>query len=179
MNTNLPQESSSADPFDENIRAVARIQEKTAEQRTAVQRISDRISAFASQESMIAVHLVWFGLWIGINVGASRWKFDPFPFSLLTTIVSLEAIFLTFLILASQNRLTRQAEHRAHLDLQVNLLSEQEMTMVLKMLREICAHMNLHETIESPQFAAFVKRTDVAQLADHLQRTIDQPNPNG
>jgi len=57
--------------------------------------------------------------------------FDPFPFTLLTTLVSLEAIFLTLFVLASQNRLTLEADRRAHLDLQVNLLSEQEMTMVL------------------------------------------------
>ena len=57
---------------------------------------------------------------------------DPFPFNLLTTIVSLEAIFLTLFVLVSQNRMSREADKRAQLDLQVNLLAEKEATMILR-----------------------------------------------
>ena len=79
----------------------------------------------------MAVHVVWFVIWVTINSGLTFIKpFDPFPFTLLTTIVSLEAIFLTLFVLASENRLTQDAERRGQLDLQVNLLAEQEMTMV-------------------------------------------------
>jgi uncharacterized membrane protein len=56
---------------------------------------------------------------------------------LLTTIVSLEAIFLTLFVLISQNRMSREADKRAQLDLQVNLLAEKEATMILRMLQEI------------------------------------------
>ena len=69
--------------------------------------------------------------------------FDPFPFSLLTTIVSLEAIFLTLFVLISQNRMSREADKRAELDLQVNLLAEKEATMILRMLQEISGHLGL------------------------------------
>ena len=121
---------------EENIRAVARLQEQAAQRRTLRQRLSDNISSFASRESTAAWHFLWFTVWIVANVRLLPLQpFDPFPFSLLTTHVSLEAIFLTLLVLASQNRLTREADQRAHLDLQVNLLAEQEMTMVLRMLR--------------------------------------------
>jgi uncharacterized membrane protein len=107
--------------------------------------VSDAISAMVASEMAVAFHLVWFALWMLINTGYIRGvrPFDPYPFSLLTMIVSPEAIFLTLFVLASQNRLTREADRRAHLDLQVNLLSEQEMTMVLRMLGEICEHFQL------------------------------------
>jgi uncharacterized membrane protein len=84
--------------------------------------------------------------------------FDPFPFSLLTSIVSLEAIILTLFVLATQNRLTREADKRAHLDLQVNLLSEQEMTIMLKMLEEPCEHFHLADTTRSPTFRDLTNR---------------------
>ena len=65
--------------------------------------------------------------------------FDPFPFPFLTMTVSLEAIFLALFVLASQNRLTRQADKRSHLDLQIDLLAEREMTAVLQLLQDIAS----------------------------------------
>jgi uncharacterized membrane protein len=61
-------------------------------------------------------------------------RFDPFPFNLLTLVVSLEAIVLTGFVLMSQNRMTQLADLRTHLDLQVNLLAEQELTAILKVV---------------------------------------------
>jgi len=158
---------------DENIRAVLQIQNREAHRRTIAQRASDRISAIASRESTIVFHFVWFGLWIAGNTVLPGRPFDRFPFSLLTTIVSLEAIFLTLFVLASQNRLTQEADRRAHLDLQINLLSEQEMTLVLQMLREVCERLGLHDTINSRRFQELAKRTDVGEVADHVERTIN------
>lgn len=98
--------------------------------------------------------------------------FDPFPFSLLTSIVSLEAIFLTLFVLASQNRMTLEADKRAHLDLQVDLLAEQEMTVVMRMLREICEHFDLKQTTASDEFRALIERTDVRDLAERVERNL-------
>jgi uncharacterized membrane protein len=107
------------------------------------------------------------------NSRFSPWKpFDPFPFSLLTSIVSLEAIFLTLFVLASQNRLTGEADKRAHLDLQVNLLAEQEMTVVLRMLKDLCDHFALTDTTQSDEFRALIKRTDVRDLAERVEQTL-------
>jgi uncharacterized membrane protein len=82
------------------------------------------------------------------------------------------AIFLPLFVLSSQARLTLDSERRAHLDLQVNLLSEQEMTVVLKMLQEICAHLGLRGTSETAKFRELLARTDVTQIADQLEREI-------
>jgi len=115
---------------EENIRAVARLQKKAAQQRTRLQCAADQLVGLVGRESTVAIHVVLFALWIGCNVGLGGIRpFDPFPFVFLTMVVSLEAIFLTLFVLATQNRMTMDADRRAHLDLQVNLLSEQEMTL--------------------------------------------------
>jgi uncharacterized membrane protein len=135
------------------------------------QRMGDWITVYAAHESSVAFHLAWFAVWIAINSGGLFIKpFDPFPFTLLTTVVSPEAIFLTLFVLASENRLTRETERRGQLDLQVNLLAEQEMTMVLRMLKEICEHLDLRGTITSEKFRELAARTDVSQLAAQLEQ---------
>ena len=174
----MDQPVSSSDPAsgtvaDENIRTVAKLQQQAAQSRTRWQRLADFVSSIAARDSTIAWHVAFFAGWIAVNLPLVPLRpFDPFPFSLLTTVVSLEAIFLTLFVLASQKRLTQDADRRAHLDLQVNLLSEQEMTLVLQMLREICEHLGLQDTIQSPKFRELVKRTDVGELAEHVERTI-------
>jgi uncharacterized membrane protein len=169
---NSPRQDSSS-VAQENIRAVARLQRQVAQKRTFWQRVSDYVAAFAARESTVAAHVAGFAIWVLVNVRVLPIRpFDPFPFSLLMSIVSLEAIFLTLFVLASQKRLTEDADRRAHLDLQVNLLSEQEMTVVLQMLKEVCEHLGLRHTIESTKFKELIKRTDVGELAGHLDRTI-------
>ena len=156
----------------ENIQAVARLQEQTRK-RSLAARFGDRVAVLAAREVTVALHLAWFASWLLINTGVTFvTPFDPFPFPLLTSIVSLEAIFLTLFVLASQSRLTHEADRRAHLDLQVNLLSEQEMTLVLRMLGELCDHFELRKTVSSEKFRELVRRTDVAQLAEQIDSEL-------
>ena len=159
---------------EENIRAVAKLQKQAAGRRTAGERFADAVSARVARESTVVVHVIWFALWVMINTGHVPFikPFDLFPFPLLTTIVSLEAIFLTLFVLASQNRLTHEADRRAHLDLQVNLLSEQEMTVVLRMLGELCEHFDLRATLSSSKYRELASRTDVGQLAEQLEQEL-------
>jgi uncharacterized membrane protein len=170
--------AASDNPAEQNIRAVARIEEASRSKRSAATCVSDTITEVAGSEWSVLFHLVWFGTWLVLNTGLTPLKpFDPFPFSLLTSIVSLEAIFLTLFVLASQNHMTREADKRAHLDLQVNLLAEQEMTVVLHMLKEICEHLDLTKTTKSEEFKALLKHTDVKNLADRLEKLIPAAQP--
>ena len=164
-----------ANPADENLRAVARLEERARAKRSAIACVSDLITSCAGNEWSVAAHALWFGGWLLLNSGVLPlpWEpFDPFPFSLLTSIVSLEAIFLTLFVLASQNRLTQEADKRAHLDLQVDLLAEQEMTVVLRMLRDLCNHFELEETTTSDEFRALIERTDVRDLAERVDKNL-------
>ena len=115
-----------------NIRAIADLEERALHQRGAADRLSDAISRATGSGPFALFHLIGFSLWLLVNMGIVPGiePFDPYPFNFLTLVVSLEAIFLSVFVLMSQNRLTRQAEKRAHLDLQVNMLAEQELTAI-------------------------------------------------
>ncbi len=111
----------------------------------------------------LVVHVVWFGAWVTVNAGAVRGirPFDPFPFPFLTMTVSLEAVFLALFVLASQNRLSRQADKRRHLDLQIDPLAEREMTAVLQLLQDIARHLEVQTTVTAEQLEDLMKKTDL------------------
>jgi uncharacterized membrane protein len=124
--------------IEQNIHTIVNIRQSTANQRTREERLADLITDFSGRMYFIYFHVVWFAIWIILNLGFFDFKpFDPFPFGLLTMIVSLEAIFLATFVLISQNRLSAEADRRADLDLQMGLLTEHELTRALKMLDEI------------------------------------------
>lgn len=164
---------------EQNIRAVARLQSHATERRSWIERIGDGVASFAARESTVILHAVWFVVWVLLNarIVPRLRPFDPFPFTLLTTVVSLEAIFLTLFVLASQNRMTLEADRRAQLDLQVNLLAEQEMTLVLQMLREVCDRFELRQTTSSRMFRELVTPTDLQKLAERLDEELSTPPP--
>ena len=98
--------------------------------------------------------------------------FDPFPFGILALIVSSESVFLTIFVLISQNRMARQAERRSHLDLQVGMLAEQELTMMLQMLQKLCQHAGVDVKSDALQVQGFSKTTDVHKLASELEEKL-------
>src|SRR4029078_3192376 len=89
---------------------------------------------FCGSMTFVWVHVIWFAGWVLANTLPGLRPFDPYPFTFLTLVVSLEAIFLSTFILISQNHETRLSERRNQLDLQINLLTEQENTKMLKIL---------------------------------------------
>jgi uncharacterized membrane protein len=97
--------------------------------------------------------------------------FDPFPYMGLTTIVSLEAIFLSLFILVSQNRATRRADERAHLDLQINLMAERENTKMLRLLQALCAHHGLAEAADW-EVDEMLRETEPASIARELEKHL-------
>jgi uncharacterized membrane protein len=88
----------------------------------------------------------------------------------LNVLVSLEAVFLATFVLMTQNRMTKQADRRAHLDLQVNLLAEQELTAILQMLYALCQKGGVCARISNARVQQLLQETDIVQLA----RTLDQ-----
>jgi uncharacterized membrane protein len=125
-----------ADVIDRNISTLLRLREETAQRRPLQAYLADSITWFSGKMMFVYLHVVWFGVWIVINEGLipSLRPFDPYPFGLLTMVVSLEAIFLSTFVLISQNRLSEEADRRADLDLHIGLLTEHEVTRVLQML---------------------------------------------
>jgi uncharacterized membrane protein len=120
---------------------------------------------------------MWFASWIVINVTREP-PFDPYPFNLLMLVTSIEAIVLTSIVLMTQNRMTRQADRRAHLDLQVNLLAEQELTAMLQMLHALCQRVGLSVTVRDSRVEQLLKDTDIHELATAVERELDSAAPS-
>ena len=130
------------------------------------------------------LHVVWFAAWIAWNTGlVPGWRpIDPFPFSFLTLVVSLEAIFLSIFVLISQNNLTRQSERRAHLDLQINLLAEQESTKTVALLERIAAQLHVPVPTD-PSERELAAPTDIRDVVSTLDSVLAdrrlEPGPEG
>ena len=94
--------------------------------RDAQDRLADTITSFAGSMNFAYIHSGWFAVWLFVNLGAigTAAVFDPFPFGLLTMIVSLEAIFLSTFVMISQNRQAARADVRSEIDFENNLRSE-------------------------------------------------------
>jgi uncharacterized membrane protein len=112
--------------------------------RTLEERIALAITDFAGSMLFVYLHAAWFGLWVAVNAGLlaalGLAGFDPFPFGLLTLIVSLEAIFLSTFVMIAQNRLSAQADARAQADYEVNLRAEKEVARLLLLVESLVQH---------------------------------------
>ncbi|HEX8151305.1 MAG TPA: DUF1003 domain-containing protein [Pyrinomonadaceae bacterium] len=106
------------------------VNEEVEERLTFVQRVADGLAWFSGSMLFLLIHAAWFGLWIALNVGLldvpGLSGFDPFPFGLLTMIVSLEAIFLSTFVLISANRQAEKEKVRADVEYDVNIKAEME-----------------------------------------------------
>ncbi len=156
-----------------NIETVAKLEEDYTRNRTLPDRIADVIAGFTGSLTFVAVHAVIFIFWFLINLGVLPLipKFDPFPFLLLSMAVSLEAIFLSTFVLIKQNRMSQHADQRAHLDLQINLLTEQEMTRVLQILQSISERLGV--PLPADEIEELASETSVEQLASEVQKNIE------
>jgi uncharacterized membrane protein len=154
-----------------NVEAVAQLEAADRARQTAAEHLSDAIARMAGTGWFAGLHVVWFAGWLSWNTGlVPGWRpIDPFPFSFLTLVVSLEAIFLTLFVLISQNNLTRLSERRAHLDLQVNLLAEQESTKTVALLERIAQELNISLPSDSGE-RELAAPTDIREVVSTLDR---------
>jgi uncharacterized membrane protein len=161
--------------IERNIRTIINLRLKAAGERSLQNRIADLITTFSGRMAFAYVHVVWFCVWILLNTGRLGLRpFDPYPYGLLTMIVSLEAIFLSTFVLISQNRLSQEAEHRADLDMHIGLLTEHELTRVLQMLDTIQDKLGI-ENDEDSELADLEMETrpeDVLAEIARLQRKM-------
>jgi uncharacterized membrane protein len=132
-----PKDESVDELTQRNVEAILKLEEAAKNQRTRSELVAEGIARFCGSMRFVWVHVIWFSAWVLINLVPGVKHIDPFPFTFLTLVVSLEAIFLSTFILISQNHDTQISERRNHLDLQINLLSEQENTKMIRMLQAI------------------------------------------
>jgi uncharacterized membrane protein len=141
--------------------------------RTQGERLGDNVAMFIGSFGFVGVHLLLFVGWIGWNVLPGVSHFDPWPFSLLGTIVAMEAIFLASFILMRQARLGRRAEERDHLMLQILILTEKEITAVLKMDRQIALQVGAESAANSAEVRELSQQTSIEEVAQTINENLD------
>lgn len=158
----------------ENINKVVELEEEARSNRTFSDRMSDAIATFVGSVPFVVLHLIWFVVWVAINTGwlLGGIKFDPYPFALLCMLVSLEGVLLSTFVLIKQNRMSQRADQRAHLDLQINLLSEREVTKILQLQRLICERLQIQEGVHDPEAIELSHLTAVDNIAHQLDEKL-------
>ena len=162
-----------------NIQSVAEMQTALEARRTFIDRIADLIGGFSGSMTFVLLHVSWFIAWFLVNTGVIPGikKFDPYPFILLAMIVSVEGVLLSTFVLMKQNRMQSRIDVRDQLDLQINLLSEKEITKALQLLRAVADKL---EVKPPPEVDAELKEmagtTSVDLLAEQVQKDLPAKN---
>jgi uncharacterized membrane protein len=161
----------------QNVRTIAELEKAAHRERSFADRVADLITRFCGSMAFVWVHVIWFSAWIVANFGGFMKPFDPFPFNFLTLMVSLEAIFLSTFILISENHQSRVDERRSSLDLQINLLSEQENTKMLQLLKEICRKLEI-DPDKDPSVALLQEATQPEKLVEQITQHEAKEKPD-
>jgi CRP/FNR family cyclic AMP-dependent transcriptional regulator len=139
--------------------ATRNVNDVEVDNRTIVMKAADWIAEFSGSMPFLFLHVIFFAIWIILNVGLFPFgDFDPFPFGLLTMVVSLEAIILSVFVLLSQNRQTERDRTRNNIEYEVNLKAEMEI-----------AH--LHEKMDDLHAKVLARFT-------HLEKTLNGTRPD-
>jgi uncharacterized membrane protein len=154
-------------------KTIADILKLESHERTLSERIAEGIATFTGSMLFIWLHVVWFTLWIAFNIPWLDFQpIDPFPFTLLTMIVSLEAIFLSAFILMSENRQGRLADRRARVNLQVDTIAEREITKLMELVADIHAHLKIRRPVDL-ELDNMRKATNIEHLSEAAQTVED------
>jgi uncharacterized membrane protein len=162
-------------PAASNVRTMLELERVTEQNRSSSDLISDRIAQFAGSLGFVLLHVGLFAGWGAWNHwGPTGWRFDPYPFGLLTMFVSLEGVLIGTFVLIAQNRMSRRTERRNQLHLQIGLLTEQELTVALRLLRDIAARLDATPAaVDLEVVERLSEDTDVHQLAQTLAQEDD------
>jgi len=162
MENPLPRRAA-ANPTQYNIDAIAKLEYEALNRRTPTERVSDAIAKLVGNIGFLLAHLILILGWslVNLHVIPGVKAFDPFPFGILALGVSSESVFLTIFV-------------RSHLDLQVGMLSEQELTTILQMLQKLCQHMGVNVDSSKQEVQSFSKTTDVSKLASELEDKLPE-----
>jgi uncharacterized membrane protein len=153
--------------------AFGAIKAQYAAHRSPLERFVDRLNIVAGSTPFLVTHFLWFAGWILWNTGLLRLKrFDPYPFGLLTMVVSLEAIFLSIFVLMAQQRESAIAELREELGLQVSVRVEQEVTKTLQLVAGLYTRMG-HRVSDDPELHRMLEPLDVRGIERDLLEQIE------
>lgn len=148
-----------------NIESILALEDENRRAKPLLYRAVARIAGFCGTVNFLWWNLAFFAVWIVLN--ELVWRIDPYPFTFLLFLVSIEAIVLAILILISQNMSAQESERRHHLDLQVDLLNEREMTALLRLVTRMAEKMDLPPETHG-EVRALTERTDPSKVLHQI-----------
>lgn len=153
-----------------NIASLRELERSRLESRTLTEKIVDSITAFAGSVAFVALHAAILVFWLLANTGKLGLKpWDPYPFVMLAMAASVEAIFISTFVLIGQNRQSRDADRRAELNLQIDLLAEHEITRLVEMTEAIARKLDV--PIDVPDLREIAQDIDPTSVVEHIDRT--------
>ncbi len=137
------------------------------------ERVADGLTTRFGTFTFLVVNMVFFVAWIVVNLGVipSVPAFDPYPFNLLTTFVSLEAIALSVIVLMTQNRAARIDRLREEVDFRIDIQSEQEVTKILKMLDQISRELHIPQR-QDRELNQMKQKLNVERIAEAVRKEL-------
>src|SRR6202030_1227022 len=171
MAIKTPSSSEATHPTQLNIDAIVKLEHEALHRRTIAERVSDAVAKFIGSVSFLMLQVLLVLAWSAINLKVIPGvkPFDPFPFGILALVISSESVLLTIFVLISQNRMARQADRRSHLDLQVGMVGEEEVTAMLQMQHKIRQRLAIERASPAHDLKNFSDATDVSKLASELE----------
>jgi uncharacterized membrane protein len=172
-NEPIPDPTGYTERFRNRRRAIRTFESKYNKNRTSAEKIADAITSFCGSIEFLVLNTLWFILWIVLNTGIipGILPFDPFPFGLLTMIVSLEAIFLSIFVLISQNRQSKVDDLRAEIDMHVNMVAEEEITKIMHMVYGLYKGLKL-DMAHDPELDQMMKPLDRNLIEKRLEEQM-------
>jgi uncharacterized membrane protein len=145
---------------------------KANAKRTTAEKLADWMTEIFGSFEFLILNAAFFIIWLLINTGSlGLLPFDPYPFTLLTTLVSLEAIMLAIFVLMSQNRASRVDDLREEVDLQINVISEKELTKIMKLLA-VLMEKNGIDVSNDPELKKMLKPLSAEEIEKILEKEI-------
>ena len=165
------------DHIQDHIDLIARHEQEHLAKRSFFDRVGDSVATFAGSFAFVVIHLAAFILWISVNSFRIPHlpHFDPHPYSLLGTLVAMEGIVLASFILMRQSRLGRRSDERDHLMLQILMLTEKELTALLKMDRQIAKQVGLEKMANSSELRELSEHISIDDVAQTIAENIPSP----
>ncbi|SDN61755.1 DUF1003 domain-containing protein [Polaromonas sp. JS666] len=160
----------------ENVQSMRRVEETALANRSRADRMAAFIAGFCGSMPFVWLHAAAFAGWIALNTWPGLAHWDPYPFTFLTLVVSLEAIFLASFILISQNYELRVSDRRNQLDLQINLLTEQENTKMIQMLERIAKKVGA-DSGSDPDLRILKENTNPEKLVAQIEQAQHEDSP--
>lgn len=161
-------------PIQKHIELIAKHEQDFLSRRTWGEKVGDAVSGLVGSLAFVASHAIALATWIVLNAG---WipkidPFDPAPFPILDLFLAFESILLASFILMRQSRIARRTEERNHLELQLMILTEKEVTANLGVCREIAKKLGLSEVAADREINQLSEEVSVDQLAQSIQENL-------